>query len=47
MSWEDDVMIEQEVADLLYEMGEVEWKDLTDLNFDKMQMEKERKITLS
>lgn len=46
MSWQDDVMIEQDVADLLDEIGEVEWKDLTDPKFDEIQMEKERKITL-
>ena len=40
------IMIEQDVADLLYEVGEVEWKDLTDPKFDEMQIEKERKITL-
>ena len=27
MSWQDDVMIEQERADALYEMGEAEWRD--------------------
>lgn len=47
MSWQDDVMIDQDVANLLYEMSEVEWKDLTNPKFDEMQMEKERKITLS
>lgn len=29
MSWQDDVMIEQERADALYEMGEAEWRDMT------------------
>lgn len=28
MSWQDDVMIEQERADSLWEMGEAEWRDL-------------------
>ena len=28
MSLEDDLMIEQEKADALWEMGEAEWKDL-------------------
>lgn len=28
MSWQDDVMAEQEEADALYYMGEGEWKDL-------------------
>ena len=27
MSWQDDVMIEQEQADALFEMGEAEWRD--------------------
>lgn len=28
MNWQDDVMIEQEQADALYEMGEAEWRDM-------------------
>lgn len=28
MSWQDDVMIEQEAADSLFYMGEAEWRDL-------------------
>lgn len=28
MSWQDDVMIEQEKADALNYMGEAEWRDL-------------------
>lgn len=28
MSWQDDVMIEQEQADALYEMGEAEWREM-------------------
>ena len=28
MSWQDDVMIEQEVADALNYMGEAEWRDM-------------------
>ena len=28
MSWQDDVMIEQERADALEYMGEAEWRDL-------------------
>lgn len=28
MSWQDDVMIEQEQADALFEMGEAEWRDM-------------------
>lgn len=27
MSWQDDAMIEQEIADSLYDMGEAEWRD--------------------
>lgn len=29
MSWQDDAMIEQEIADLLEELGEAEWKERT------------------
>ena len=28
MSWQDDVMAEQEEADALFYMGEAEWKDI-------------------
>lgn len=28
MSWQDDAMAEQEIADALYEMGEAEWRDM-------------------
>lgn len=28
MSWQDDAMIEQDVADALWEMGEAEWRDM-------------------
>lgn len=28
MSWQDDVMIEQERADALFDMGEAEWRDM-------------------
>ena len=28
MSWQDDVMVEQEEADALNYMGEAEWRDL-------------------
>ena len=28
MSWQDDVMAEQEAADALEHMGEAEWRDL-------------------
>ena len=30
MSWQDDVMIEQEQADALEYMGEAEWRDMRD-----------------
>lgn len=34
MSWQDDVMIEQEAADALFEMGEAEWRDIyTDISY--------------
>lgn len=28
MSWQDDVMIEQEIADALEYMGEAEWREM-------------------
>lgn len=28
MSWQDDAMIEQDMADILWNMGEAEWRDL-------------------
>lgn len=28
MSWQDDIMAEQEAADALWTMGEAEWRDL-------------------
>lgn len=28
MSWQDDVMAEQEAADALFEMGEAEWREM-------------------
>lgn len=28
MSWQDDVMIEQEQADALFYMGEAEWREM-------------------
>lgn len=27
MSWQDDAMIEQEISDSLFEMGEAEWRE--------------------
>lgn len=30
MSWQDDIMIEQERADALNYMGEAEWRDMLD-----------------
>ena len=30
MSWQDDVMIEQELADALEYMGEAEWRRIND-----------------
>ena len=28
MSWQDDIMAEQEAADALYYMGEAEWREM-------------------
>lgn len=28
MSWQDDVMAEQEESDALWDMGEAEWKEM-------------------
>lgn len=28
MSWQDDAMIEQEIADALWYIGEAEWKEM-------------------
>ncbi len=28
MSWQDDAMAEQEIANALFEMGEAEWRDM-------------------
>ena len=28
MSWQDDAMIEKDMADALWEMGEAEWRDM-------------------
>ena len=28
MSWQDDAMIEQEIADALWDMGEAEWREM-------------------
>ena len=42
MSWQDDVMIEQERADALEYMGEAEWRDLYgDKDEDKDKIIKE------
>ena len=30
MSWQDDAMIEQDIADALEHMGEAEWRDMCD-----------------
>ena len=32
MSWQDDVMIEQEQAEALYHLGEAEWKDTYEIS---------------
>lgn len=31
MSWQDDVMIEQDMADALWYMGEAEWREMDEL----------------
>ena len=38
MSWQDDVMIEQDCADALYDMGEAEWKDMYKKEVDKIAL---------
>lgn len=35
MSWQDDVMVEQEIADALGYMGEAEWRDLLEDSDDE------------
>ena len=35
MSWQDDVMAEQERADALWTMGEAEWRDLLEDSDDE------------
>lgn len=39
MSWQDDAMIEQEIADALEYMGEAEWRDLCEDLDDEIQVE--------
>ena len=36
MSWQDDVMAEQEAADALEYMGEAEWRDLYEEEVDNV-----------
>ena len=31
MSWQDDAMIDQEISDSLFEMGEAEWRESQDI----------------
>lgn len=38
MSWQDDAMIEQDIADALFGMGEAEWRDMF---FESMKRAKE------
>ena len=40
MSWQDDVMAEQEIADSLNYLGEAEWRDLFE-EFDDEKDENE------
>lgn len=37
MSWQDDAMIEQEIADALEYMGEAEWRDLCEEEVDNVE----------
>ena len=37
MSWQDDAMIEQEIADALEYMGEAEWRDLYEEEVDNVE----------
>lgn len=37
MSWQDDVMIEQERADALFYMGEAEWRDMMEDKDEKQK----------
>ena len=39
MSWQDDVMVEQERADALEYMGEAEWRDLLEDLDGEVQVE--------
>lgn len=42
MSWQDDIMTNQALADALEYMGEAEWRDLyNDLNDDEDEDEEE------
>lgn len=42
MSWQDDIMIEQEKADALNYMGEAEWRDLYKEESGKKCLEKKK-----
>ena len=44
MSWQDDVMIEQELADALEYMGEAEWRDLLEGLDGEIQVETQTKL---
>ena len=37
MSWQDDVMIEQEKADALFNMGEAEWREMMEEEVDDVE----------
>lgn len=42
MSWQDDVMAEQEAADALFEMGEAEWRKM--YRDDEKNVDKPEKV---
>ena len=44
MSWQSEIMIEQEHANLFSKIGEAEWKGLTDPNHDLKKIEKDKSI---
>ena len=35
MSWQDDAMAEQEIADSLWYKGEAEWRDILEIEDDE------------
>ena len=45
MSWQDDAMIEQDMADALWDMGEAEWRELMHEHHGWQRKEKEDEDT--